>query len=191
MAQQEAEPFPRQGPNLLVLCRRSAPGRGTDATAPPIFFYQQPRLFALHACASKLLCLIGQNPAPHFERAHTYTECVESVLSWPLRVPWGEYPPRSRTEFRTSCFRWMSPLLVATRISTEASTFATLNSLDYSHEYHEQLKSIHFETTGGRDNRSGSCPVPQPLVLAALQQGNLRQENQLMYHKWASTGNCA
>lgn len=63
--------------------------------------------------------------------------------------------------------------------STEAITFATLNSVDYSHDYHDQLKNIHSVETGGRDNHAGSRPVPQPPVPAALQQENSWQPNHL------------
>ncbi|KAL1845683.1 hypothetical protein Daus18300_014470 [Diaporthe australafricana] len=73
----------------------------------------------------------------------------------------------------------------------ETITFATLNLVDDSHEYHDQLKNIHCVETGGRDNRFGPHPVPQPPMPAVLQQGNLWQQNQLRYQKWASTGNFA
>lgn len=54
--------------------------------------------------------------------------------------------------------------------STEAVTFATLSSMDYSHDYHDQLKNIRSVEIGGRYNHYGSRPMPQPPVSAALQQ---------------------
>lgn len=73
--------------------------------------------------------------------------------------------------------------------STEAITFATLNSVDYSHDYHDQLKNIHSVETGGWDNHSGSRAVLQPPVPAALQSENSWQHNQQRYQRWASTEN--
>lgn len=70
---------------------------------------------------------------------------------------------------------------------TEAITFATLNSVDYYHEYHDQLKDIHSVETGGRDSHSGPRPVPQLPAPAALQQDRQRQQNQQRYQQWAST----
>lgn len=44
--------------------------------------------------------------------------------------------------------------------NTEAITFATMNSVDYSHDYHDQLKNIYTVETGGRDSHSRPRLMP-------------------------------